>query len=169
MDILCAVGARGGGELVRRVLEVVGPGHDLHLLHVINVGPRHTLEHLLHGPRHHPPHPPPPHLPRHPPPPPPPEHERRIDEAEEAAATAALEEARLEAERAGFHVHVYQERGHPEQIVISSAASLRCRLIAIHARKGGAGRPHLGPASIGHVARFVLDHAPCDVLLLRAT
>jgi hypothetical protein len=27
--------------------------------------------------------------------------------------------------------------------------------------------PHLGPKSIGHVARFVLDHAPCPVLLVR--
>jgi nucleotide-binding universal stress UspA family protein len=25
-----------------------------------------------------------------------------------------------------------------------------------------------GPASIGHVARFIIDHAPCDVLVLRS-
>jgi len=25
----------------------------------------------------------------------------------------------------------------------------------------------LGPKSVGHVARFVLDHAPCPVLLIR--
>jgi len=29
------------------------------------------------------------------------------------------------------------------------------------------GGPTLGPKSVGHVARFVLDHAPCPVLLLR--
>ncbi len=28
-------------------------------------------------------------------------------------------------------------------------------------------QPALGPKSVGHVARFVLDHAPCPVLLVR--
>ena len=38
---------------------------------------------------------------------------------------------------------------------------------AIRASEGSAGHPRLGPASVGHTARFVIDHAPCDVLLLR--
>lgn len=40
-------------------------------------------------------------------------------------------------------------------------------LICISAREGSEGHPHIGPASVGHTARFVLDNAPCDVLLLR--
>jgi len=171
MKILCAIGIRGGSQLVQRVLEVTGPAHELHLLHVIDVGPRHTLEHLLHGPRHRSPAPPPP-LGQPPPPgrhpPPPPEHERRISEAEESSAAAALEEARLEAERAGFRCHLHSASGRPEQLVVATAEQLGCQLIVIRASEGGEGTPRLGPASVGHTARFVLDHAPCDVLLVRA-
>jgi nucleotide-binding universal stress UspA family protein len=166
VDILCAVGIRGGGELVRHLLEVSGPAHDLHLLHVIDAGPRRTLDHLLHGPRHRPPPPPPPHAGHRPPPPP--EHERRISEAEETAAATALEEARAEAQRAGFRPHVHSERGRPEQVVLAIAEELGCQLIVIRGSEGEAGTPRLGPGSIGHTARFVLDHAPCDVLLVRA-
>ncbi len=167
MNVLCAIGSRGGGELVRRVLAVTGPSHELHLLHVNDVGPRHTLEHLLHGPRHRPAPPPP-----GPPPPgrhpsPPDERQRRITEAEESAASAALEEARLEAERAGFRPHLHSAAGRPEQVVVAMAGQLGCQLIAIRASEGGEGTPRLGPASVGHTARFVLDHAPADVLLIR--
>jgi nucleotide-binding universal stress UspA family protein len=166
MNVLCAVGLRGGEALVRRLFEIAGADHDLHLLHVIDTGPRHALTHLLHGPRHRPPQPePPPKPPR--PPAPHAEQERRIDVAEEAAAEAAMEEARLEAGRLGFRVHLYRERGNPEELVAAKARTLECQLVVIHAREGAAGRPQLGPASIGHSARFVLDHAPCDVLLVR--
>jgi nucleotide-binding universal stress UspA family protein len=47
------------------------------------------------------------------------------------------------------------------------AQAWTCQLIAIQASQGTQGRPHIGPESVGHIARFVLDHAPCDVLLLR--
>ncbi|HET6436587.1 MAG TPA: universal stress protein [Anaeromyxobacter sp.] len=162
MNILCAVGIRGGGELVRRVLEVTGPDHDLHLLHVTDAGPRHALEHLLHGPRHRPPPPPgrDPSLPTGP--------ERRITEAEERATAAILDEARREAERAGFRCHLHAASGRPEQLVVARAEELGCQLAVIRASEGGAGTPRLGPASVGHTARFVLDHAPCDVLLVRS-
>jgi nucleotide-binding universal stress UspA family protein len=152
LNILCALGPRGGEVLVRRAFELVGADHDLHLVHVIDVGPRHALDHLLHGPRHRPP----------------PERERRIDEAEEAAAAASMDETRLQAERLGFRVHVHRERGDPAEMVTANARTLDCQLVVIRAREGAEGRPQLGPASIGHTARYVLDHAPCDVLLVRA-
>jgi nucleotide-binding universal stress UspA family protein len=60
-------------------------------------------------------------------------------------------------------------RGKPEQVIVQVAQEQRCGLIAIQASEGAAGRPQLGPRSVGHTARFVLDHAPCDVLLLRAS
>jgi nucleotide-binding universal stress UspA family protein len=155
MHVLCAIGTQGGPELIRRMLEVIGPQHELHLLHIIDTGPRRTFDEYLHrpGPLHHPP--------------PPPSHEAQIDEAEQEAGKAALEEASQAAERAGFHIQTDIQRGKPEQIIVQSAYSWQCELIAIQASEGTQGRPHIGPESVGHTARFVLDHAPCDVLLLR--
>ncbi len=168
MNVLCAIGIQGGPEVVRRVLQVIGLEHDLYLLHVIDVGPRHALEQFLHGPgsfrrlRHSgPPVPPLAH------PPSPPGRDRVLDDAERAAGAATLDEARHEAERAGVRYHAEMQPGRPEQVIIESARSWDCQLIAIQASEGSQGRPHLGPGSVGHTARFVLDHAHCDVLLLR--
>ncbi|MGD0612755.1 MAG: universal stress protein [Anaerolineales bacterium] len=169
MKVLCAIGSEGGQEVLRRVLGVIGSQPDLYLLHVIDTGPRHTLEEYLHrpGPLRRPPPPPPGPGSMHPTPPPPPGRERPIDEAELVAGNAALEEARQEAERAGFHFQTELLRGKPEQAIVQMAQTWGCQLIAIQASQGTQGRPHIGPESVGHTARFVLDHAPCDVLLLR--
>jgi nucleotide-binding universal stress UspA family protein len=156
MNILCAIGLRDGPEVVRRVLGAIGTGNDLYLLHVIDTGPRRALEEYLHGPG----------LLRRPPAPSP-GQERPIDEAELAAGNAALEETRQEAERAGFRFQTELLHGKPEQIIVKMAQAWTCQLIAIQASQGTQGRPHIGPESVGHIARFVLDHAPCDVLLLR--
>ncbi len=40
-------------------------------------------------------------------------------------------------------------------------------LVGIMVRPFKLDEPSLGPKSVGHVARFVLDHAPCPVLLIR--
>ncbi|GAC1656538.1 MAG: hypothetical protein NVS4B12_29030 [Ktedonobacteraceae bacterium] len=34
-------------------------------------------------------------------------------------------------------------------------------------RSPQSGGPIIGPKSVGHIARFVVDHAPCPVLLVR--
>jgi nucleotide-binding universal stress UspA family protein len=162
MKILCAVGMQGGVELVRRVHEVVGTEHELVLLHVIDSGPRRALDEILHRPGRRPP--------PSPPPPPPGQAAGRdpaIDAAEQAAGEAALAEARQDAERAGFAARSELRKGRPEQVIVMLAGALGCPLIAIQAGAGSQGRPAIGPESMGHVARFVLDHAPCDVLLLR--
>jgi nucleotide-binding universal stress UspA family protein len=163
MNVLCAVGIQGGSEVVRRVLQTVGLEHDLRLLHVIDTGPRHTLDEFLRGPGPL----------RRPRPPPPPRGRAEpldpVDRAEQEAGAAALEEARREAERAGAPFSAQVERGRPEQIIVRIALELRSDLIAIQASEGAEGRPRLGPRSVGHTARFVLDHAPCDVLLLRTS
>ncbi len=155
MRVLCAIGLQGGAQVVRRLQEVIGNGHELYLLHVIDTGPRRGLEEFLHrpGPRR--------------PPPPPPEREGRIDAAEERAGQVALEEARQEAQRLGFGVQSQMERGRPEQVIVRLAGEWKSQLIAIRKNEGAQGRPHIGPESVGHTARFVLDHAPCDVLFLR--
>ena len=155
MRILCAVGTQGGVELIRRLAEITGPRHELFLLHVIDTGPRRELEGFLHrpGPRGRPA--------------PPPERDRQIDAPEEAAGQAALQEARQAAEQAGFTVQVDLQRGRPEQVIVQRAREGQCQLVAIQNNEGAQGRPQIGPESVGHTARFVLDHAPCDVLLLR--
>ncbi len=68
------------------------------------------------------------------------------------------------------HIESTLLRGKPEQEIVRIAASLSIDLIIVCARRmlqpGEPPHPP-GPRSVGHVARFVLDHAPCPVLLLR--
>ncbi len=160
MRVLCAIGIRYGVDLVRRSAQKIGTSADYVLLNVIDSGPRRGLERLG-GPLHPPPPPPPS---RHPPPPP--HHERDLDEAEQAAGEEALREALDTAHQLGLRAETRLERGEPEHVIVELAQQLHADLIAIRSREHG-GHPPSGPASVGHTARFVLDHAPCDVLLLR--
>jgi len=57
--------------------------------------------------------------------------------------------------------------GRPELEIVNAAAEWRADVILICPRAEYGEPPHIGPRSVGHVARFVLDHAPCPVLLLR--
>jgi nucleotide-binding universal stress UspA family protein len=59
-------------------------------------------------------------------------------------------------------------QGRPELEIVNAAAEWRADVILICARAEYGDAPHIGPRSVGHVARFVLDHAPCPVLLVRA-
>ncbi len=96
--------------------------------------------------------------------------DERMAAAEASTAQEVLAEAMaictrlgLPAERlGGLTLH-----GRPEQEIIRAANERRASLIVVGARYRGAGHPLIGPESVGHVARFILDHAPCDVLLLR--
>lgn len=153
MRVLCAIGQRSGPELVVRASAIVARGADWLLLHVTDIGPRAELERLA-GPL------------RHAPPPSP--TEARLDQAEEAAGKAALDEAFEAAHQIGLKVETRAARGRPERVIVETALQVAASLIVIQAREGTVGHPLIGPASVGHVARFVLDHAPCDVLLIRA-
>jgi nucleotide-binding universal stress UspA family protein len=59
--------------------------------------------------------------------------------------------------------------GRPEREIVANAATWRAELIVICPRSPNPNKPSAptGPRSVGHVARFVLDHAPCPVLLIR--
>ncbi len=57
--------------------------------------------------------------------------------------------------------------GRPEREIVNCAAEWNADLIVICPRSSRGGEPPIGPISVGHVARFVLDHAPCPVLLVR--
>ena len=58
-------------------------------------------------------------------------------------------------------------QGLPELEIVNAAAEWKADVIVICPRAEYGEPPHIGPRSVGHVARFVLDHAPCPVLLLR--
>ena len=154
MRVLCAIGQRGGPELIRRVAALVGAQAECLLLHVIDVGPRHELEEYLRGPLHRRPHQEP-------------ARAESITASEESAGQTIIQEALAAAQQAGLTAASLVSRGQPEQIIVQVAGEKAVDLVVIRAREGAAGHPRLGPASVGHIARFVLDHAPCDVLLLR--
>jgi nucleotide-binding universal stress UspA family protein len=61
----------------------------------------------------------------------------------------------------------HSREGNPEREIIQCASEWHADLIVICPRSPAFGGPALGPKSVGHVARFVQDHAPCPVLLIR--
>lgn len=87
----------------------------------------------------------------------------RMRQAEVAAAQDILQEG----ERYLPGAQRLQREGRPEREIVLCAAAWHADLILICPRSPAYGGPQLGPRSVGHVARFVLDHAPCPVLLIR--
>ncbi len=149
MEILCAIGERRGVELIQRVAETLPNDSSLILLYVINTGPRRDLE-TVGGPLRHVP-----------------VREHNVDAAEETAGRNALEEALAAARAAGFAAETRLERGNPERVIVEIAQQVNASLVTLHARENFHGHPRQGPPSVGHTARFVLDHAPAYVLLFR--
>jgi nucleotide-binding universal stress UspA family protein len=74
------------------------------------------------------------------------------------AAEDLLAEART---RLGRPVRCETRRGRPEREVVAAAEGMDLLVLA---RDGD--HAHLGPRSLGPAARFVVDHAPCRVLLI---
>jgi nucleotide-binding universal stress UspA family protein len=89
----------------------------------------------------------------------------QMRQAEEASAQDMLQE--------GNHyfpgAELLQRQGRPEREIVQCAAAWTADLVVICSRSPQSAGPPLGPKSVGHVARFVLDHAPCPVLLVRST
>ncbi|MFT4296804.1 MAG: universal stress protein [Micropruina sp.] len=77
--------------------------------------------------------------------------------SEEAAGTMLARAAR----RLGAEPQVRLESGFPERVVTALAAQVDYLIVG---RDGD--RSRLGPASLGRHTRFVIDHAPCRVLLI---
>lgn len=142
----------GGFVAPLAALDTLGAG--LLLVHVVDLGPRHELEHLPGPLLHRGPHGGP-------------ERTRAMDAAESAAGQHVLAEALAVAQAGGLTAQTRLERGKPEQVIVALARETAADRIAIRARQTPEHHPSLGPGSVGHTARFVLDHAPCDVLLVR--
>jgi nucleotide-binding universal stress UspA family protein len=153
MAILCAIGLRRGPELAQRLAQLMPPPQELLLVYVIDVGPRQSWEQRTRpfrpGPRGHP------------------ERQAHMAEAETRSGEDILVEARVAALQMGFTATVRLARGNPERMLAQLAQETDATLLVVFAREAPEGRPLIGPPSVGHTARFVLDHAPCPVLLLR--
>ena len=122
----------------------------LGILHVTDTGPRHDIGHIRER------------FLRPPGPPGPREHE--MQQAEHAAAQDILNEGLTYFPNA----ETLRRRGRPEREIVNVAAEWGADLVLICPRADYGGKPTIGPRSVGHVARFFLDHAPCPVLLVRS-
>lgn len=83
------------------------------------------------------------------------------DRLESIASQAESELLAAAAERVGRPVRQLRLHGRVEREVVAAAAAFDLLIVA---RDGDASR--LGPKSLGRHARFVVDHAPCAVLLV---
>lgn len=99
------------------------------------------------------------------PPHPPMARREQMRQAEEASAQDILEEGTRYLPGA----EQLQREGRPEREIVQCTTDWSADLIVICPHSPKNPRPPLGPKSVGHVARFVLDHAPCAVLLVRGT
>ena len=150
MRILCCLDGTNIEQVSRAVKELLARDpRTVGILYVTDIGPQEDME------RHRerflrPPHPP---LPR----------QEQMRQAEGMAAQEILEEGR----RSLGGAETLLRTGRPEREIVSAAADWHADVIVMCSRSVMGGGPSLGPKSVGHVARFVLDHAPCPVLLIR--
>jgi len=83
---------------------------------------------------------------------------QRISALSDQAAAELLADAQA---RLGRQARQQASRGRVERVVVEAAEDAD---LLVAARDGD--RSRLGPASLGPATRFVVDHAPCPVLLL---
>jgi len=79
----------------------------------------------------------------------------------ELADTAAGELLSAAAGRLGRPCDMVERHGQAERVVVTAAADADLLIVA---RDGDQSR--LGPKSLGKATRFIVDHAPCPVLLV---
>jgi len=150
MRVLCCLDGTNIDHISRALSTLVAvEERTIGLLYVTDIGPHHEMERkrefLL--------------RPRRPSGP----LQEKIQQAEIGAAQDILQEGMRNLPQA----ETLSCEGRPEHEIIQFASEWHADLIIICSRSPAFGGPTVGPKSFGHVARFVLDHAPCPVLLLR--
>lgn len=93
------------------------------------------------------------------------DRERELAEAERSRGAEALADAARHAATLGGIVRTFELRGEPGREVCELAARERTDLFVV--RAGGHDAPPVGPLSVGPAARFITDHCPCPVLVIR--
>ncbi len=151
MRVLCCLDGSNIEQLSKAVSSMLrADALTIGLIHVIDSEPHGELERQRERFLSHPPLPP---------------HRRdQIRQAETETAQEILQEG----SRHFPNAELLRREGRPEREIVQSAAEWGADLIVICSRSPRGGGPTIGPKSVGHVARFVLDHAPCPVLLVRA-
>jgi nucleotide-binding universal stress UspA family protein len=158
---LVAVAGTEDASLPEQTARVVGAGEpaiEVMLFHVSETGPRELATYqpaLRRGPWP---------LPRRD------ATERHLAEADatEADSLLAAWHERFAAVLPGAEIAHLTATGRPEQEIVAAAARLKVDAVILCPRpRTGPTEP--GPRSVGHVARFVVDHSPVPVLLIRRT
>ncbi len=145
---LVAVAGAETEQFWERVRLLLPPGIRVELYHVVDEAPAWELGMQF---ARRPGHPRPPGL------------DARVREAETRGSDAILAGARTAIGRSATEA---LGRGRPEREIVSRAANVGASLVVVGARPGE-DRTAPEPHSLGHVSRFVVDHAPCPVLLVR--
>jgi nucleotide-binding universal stress UspA family protein len=150
MRVLCCLDGTNIKQLHQAVSTMLRAGTlTMGLIYVIDSGPHGEIERqrerFLRGPKL------------------PPQRRAQMQQAEVAAAQDIL----AEGGRYFPGAELIRGKGRTEREIVNAAAEWAAHLIVICSRSPQSEGPPLGPKSVGHVARFVLDHAPCPVLLVR--
>ena len=150
MRVLCCLDGANAQQLRDAVASLLqAETRTMAVLYVTDSGPEVQVEQQR--TRHfRPPHPP---LPRR----------EQMQQAEGMAAQDIL----AEGSRFLDGAEMLRRTGRPEREIVQAAQEWQADIVVVCSRSPDGGVPPLGPRSVGHVARFVLDHAPCPVLLVR--
>jgi nucleotide-binding universal stress UspA family protein len=157
--VLVALAGTEDSALIAQVTQVLGAGGlpiELTLLHVEETGPREFAAHglpLRSGPW--------------------PgragnEVEQRLAAADDRRAAELLEawHERFAAAMPLAEISHVVARGRPEREIVAAADRLAADMLILSARPR-TGPTEAGPRSLGHVSRFVVDHSPVPVLVVR--
>jgi nucleotide-binding universal stress UspA family protein len=150
MRILCCLDGTNFEQISNAISSLVASdSQTLSFIYVIDTGPQQEMERrtgpLLRRPR-----------------PDAPQMERMKQAMEESA-----QEILVEAHAHYPEAETFYRTGQPERIVVNYAVEWNADLVVLSPRSSQSNSPLIGPKSIGHIARFIVDHAPCPVLLVR--
>ncbi len=149
MRILCCLDGTNVEAIGNGIAMLSATDRTVAVIYVIDKGPHHEIEHTRERFFR--------------PPTPPLAREHQMLEVEQSSAREIVDEGLRYLPGA----EVFQREGRPEREIVNAAAEWRADLILICPRAEYRDKHQIGPKSVGHVARFVLDHAPCPVLLVR--